>query len=271
MLRIVAIAIAVGVLMTGGRAFAAPGPRAESSTAADSVELAKLLDQFLAGAGVNDTSAHDRFWADDLIYTGSSGRRVSKADIMRDVRSAPPPAPTDPVTVYTAEDVRIRHLGDVALVAFRLVATTKTGEETQVARFLNTGTFAWREGRWSAVGWQATRMPLPVPEARAEVNSAVARFGHALFTRDTTALAALTTPGFVWTGSGGATRDRERFLGDVAARKLKAPGWSPDTAMVRLQGVSAVARGRAGKKPFALTLVNDGGEWRAAALSGAGR
>ena len=58
-------------------------------------DLTALVEDFLAGASRNDAAVHDRFWADDLIYTGSSGRRVGKADIMKDVRGAPAPKPED--------------------------------------------------------------------------------------------------------------------------------------------------------------------------------
>src|SRR5215211_6633023 len=83
-----------------------------TQTAPDVAELTKLLNDFLAGASRNDAAIHERFWADDLIYTRSAGRRVSKADIMRDLRNAPAPKPDDPKTVYTAEDVRIQQYGD---------------------------------------------------------------------------------------------------------------------------------------------------------------
>src|SRR5215213_10999757 len=104
-----------------------------AQSAPDAAELTKLLNDFLAGASRNDAAVHERFWADDLIYTGSSGRRVGKADIMRDVRSAPPPKPGDPTTLYAAEDVRVQQYGDTAVVAFRLVATTNGGGKTEVA------------------------------------------------------------------------------------------------------------------------------------------
>jgi hypothetical protein len=61
--------------------------------APDAAELRKLLNDFLAGASRSDPAMHDRFWADDLIYTRSAGRRVTKVDVMRDVRSAPAPKP----------------------------------------------------------------------------------------------------------------------------------------------------------------------------------
>jgi ketosteroid isomerase-like protein len=125
----------------------------------DAEDLTALLKDFLAGASRNDAAMHDRFWAEDLIYTGSSGRRVGKADIMKDVRSAPAPKPDDPVTIFTAEDIRIQQYGDTAIVAFRLVGTTKKGTATEVANFLNSGTFLRRNGKWQVVNWQATKMP----------------------------------------------------------------------------------------------------------------
>ena len=60
-----------------------------AQTAPDAAELTKLLNDFLAGASRNDPAMHERFWAEDLIYTRSAGRRVGKADILRDLRSAP--------------------------------------------------------------------------------------------------------------------------------------------------------------------------------------
>src|ERR1044072_3921205 len=120
---------------------------AQAQAAPDTAALTGHLNEFLAGAGRNDAAMHERFWAEDLIYTGSSGRRVGKADIMRDVRSAPAPKAGDPSTVYTAEDVRIQQYGDTAVVAFRLVGTTaRGGGASEVSKFLNSGTFLKRKG-----------------------------------------------------------------------------------------------------------------------------
>lgn len=130
-----------------------------AADAPDAAELTRLLNEFLAGASTNDAGVHERFWADDLIYTGSSGRRVGKADILRDVRSAPAPKAGDPATVYSAEDVRIQQYGDTAVVAFRLVGTTTATGRTSVMKFLNSGTFMKRGGRWQVVNWQATKLP----------------------------------------------------------------------------------------------------------------
>jgi len=137
-------------------------PPARTTPAAPAAaELTKLLEDFLAGASRNDAAMHDRFWAEDLIYTSSAGRRVGKADILNDVRSALAPRPGDPNTTFTAADVRIQQYGNTAIVAFRLVGTTEQDGKTDVANYLNTGTFLKRGGRWQVVSWQATRLPRP--------------------------------------------------------------------------------------------------------------
>lgn len=130
-----------------------------AQTAPDAPELTKLLNDFLAGAGRNDAAMHERFWADDLIYTSSAGRRIGKTDIMKEVRAEGPPKPGDESTVYTAEEIRIQQYGDTAIVAFRLVGTTDKAGKKTVNNYLNTGTFLKRDGKWQAVAWQATVMP----------------------------------------------------------------------------------------------------------------
>ena len=129
-------------------------PLAFAQSAPDAAELTKMLNEFLAGASRNDAAAHERFWADDLIYTSSSGKRIGKADILREVHSEAPKS-EGPAPVYTAEDVRIHQYGDTAIVAFRLVET----EKTTITNYLNTGTFLKRNGTWQVVAWQATKMP----------------------------------------------------------------------------------------------------------------
>ena len=134
--------------------------------APDAPELTKLLQDFLAGAGRNDVAMHERFWADDLIYTASAGRRIGKVDIMKEVREEGPPKPGDETTVFSAEDIRIQQYGNTAIVAFRLVGTTDKAGKKTVKNYLNTGTFLKRDGKWQAVAWQATVMPAKKEEPK---------------------------------------------------------------------------------------------------------
>jgi hypothetical protein len=140
-------------------AFSDPSP--SSSSAPDASSLTQLLKEFLDGAAHNDLAMHKRFWADELIYTRSAGQRLSKADILRDVKAeaAAPKKSDEGTTKYGAEDIRILQYGDTAVVAFRLVATTTKGDKTEVSNYFNTGTFVKRNSKWQAAAWQATKIP----------------------------------------------------------------------------------------------------------------
>jgi hypothetical protein len=151
--------------MAGAQGPSAPQAVAKQARPAPAAaELTQLLREFLAGAATNDAAVHERFWADDLIYTGSSGRRVGKADILKDVKSAPAPKPDDPKVTFDAEEIRVQQYGKTAIVAFRLVQRTEKDGKVEVSRFLNTGTFVRRKGKWQAVAWQATRLQPPAAE-----------------------------------------------------------------------------------------------------------
>ena len=116
--------------------------------------LTELLNEFLEGASYNDADTHDRFWAEDLIYTGSNGNRIGKSDIMAGVNQNPDRS-EEPETHYSADEVQIMLFDDVAVVAFKLVAEFENPSESTLY-FYNTGTFIKRNGLWKAVAWQAT-------------------------------------------------------------------------------------------------------------------
>ena len=122
------------------------------AAADDKAELTALLSEFLDGATRNDAAVHDKYWADELIYTSSSGTRFGKAELMQGVTSRGMLKPDEIETVYSSEDVRIMQYGNTAVVAFVLVG--RSGVDTK--RYLNSGTFVKHDGKWQAVNWQAT-------------------------------------------------------------------------------------------------------------------
>jgi hypothetical protein len=128
--------------------------------ASDVDALSDLLRDFLAGASVGSVSAHERFWADELIYTSSNGSRTNKIEIVEGMRSADSSDDNDdeaPTIMYTAEDIQVQIYGETAVVAFRLLGTPR--DEVEIRQYFNTGTFLKRNGEWRAVAWQATRIP----------------------------------------------------------------------------------------------------------------
>jgi ketosteroid isomerase-like protein len=121
-------------------------------------QLRVLLQEFLDGAGRNDT-IHQRFWADDVIYTSAQGVVRNKAEILKHVEEPQPP--DAPKMTYSAEDVKINDFGDWAVVNFRLVAKSEKDGKTETTNYRNTGTFRRRNGQWQAVAWQATKIAEP--------------------------------------------------------------------------------------------------------------
>ena len=133
-------------------------PVSPAQADSDQDELTQMLNEFLAGASVNDATAHDRFWAEDLVYTSSRGLRFGKAEIMDGMSADAEPGDGEPAVVYSAEDIRIMQFGTTAVVAFRLLGTTEDDPD-QLMQYFNTGTFIKRKGEWRVVAWQATVIP----------------------------------------------------------------------------------------------------------------
>ncbi len=258
-----------------------------AQTTPDAAQLTTLLNNFLTGAGRNDVQIHDNFWADDLIYTGAAGRRVTKANIMDDLRKAPSPS-TLPKTTYGAEEIRIQQYGDTAIVAFRLVATVERGNKTEVSKFFNTGTFLKRNGKWQAVAWQATRLPRPDEVARTDLAQIDSEFHNALLGAKIDALENLLDEAFVWTDSTGRLINRMELLRLLKAGELKFSKLETSDVSVSVSGDTAVVRGilqrqrsavpdQSGsadsaprKFSYTLTFVNKGGPWKAVAYHASG-
>ena len=153
-MKIAKLAVMIVLLVPAVRAQQAP-----QSTATH--QLTARLNQFLNDASTGNRAGFERFFADDVIYTGSNGLVRTKPEIMKNVGSMKPTS--DKKTTYSAEDVTVHDFGDAAIVAFRLVARTETenAKSTQVETdsYRNTGTFVRRNGRWQVVAWQATKIP----------------------------------------------------------------------------------------------------------------
>lgn len=121
-------------------------------------EISTMLTTFLTPAVNNSAAGHERFWADDLVYTSSAGKVMSKADILKAIADEPKPEAGDqakPGPVFTAEDILVRPYVDMAALTFRLVEHDPDGK---ISTFRNSGTFLLRNGKWQAITWQATRV-----------------------------------------------------------------------------------------------------------------
>ncbi|HHP7241549.1 MAG TPA: nuclear transport factor 2 family protein [Cyclobacteriaceae bacterium] len=117
----------------------------------DEKVLRELLFKFLDN--VESKDMHDRFWAEDLIYTSSSGMRFGKITIIEGFDNEN----TEAGPEYSAEDIEVKILNeDVAVVAFKLIGSAPDGIKSE---YLNSGTFMKRNDQWKAISWQATKIP----------------------------------------------------------------------------------------------------------------
>jgi ketosteroid isomerase-like protein len=257
-------------------------PNAQS--APDAAQLTELLNQFLAGASRNDPATHDRFWAEDLIYTGSSGRRIGKREIMSGLRSPSTPAPAGPKTTYSAEEIRIQQYGDTAIVAFRLVGVTERDGNRFVAHYLNSGTFRKRNGEWKVVNWHATKLPRREDEAKREVAAADASFRQAVLSSNLKTLEALTDEAFIWVQDSGQQLSRKQLLQELVAGRMRFSHLEKINFTIAYFGETAVVRGEtlqnrrslssskttANEKSvtvgYTMTLINRDGAWKVIAM-----
>jgi hypothetical protein len=130
---------------------------AEAGASVANVYIMDLLTDFLTHN--SDPARHEKFWADDLVYTSAMGVVRGKAEIMKSVHEAaakPAPANAKPGPVYSADDINIRPYNGFAALTFRLVARQPDGTTDY---YRNSGTLIFRDGRWQVITWQATKVP----------------------------------------------------------------------------------------------------------------
>ena len=127
-------------------------------TAQESVEetTTKAVEAFLYGASIGAPKAHDRFWAEELTYTSSSGERFGKEQLMSGMKDAKAKDPENVKVWYGAQDIEVKQFGDTVVFNFTLTAEEE-GKVTQY--FYNTGVLIQRDDRWQAVNWNATKVP----------------------------------------------------------------------------------------------------------------
>lgn len=117
------------------------------------LQVTQTVRDFLAAVPKNDPKVFEDFFADDVLYTRAVGVTVTKADILKNIGVR---AANEPAATYEGDDFTVHPYGKMAVVNFRLVQ--HNGAETNY--FRNTGTFMKRNGKWQAVAWQATKVPL---------------------------------------------------------------------------------------------------------------
>jgi hypothetical protein len=122
------------------------------STAAQApnVDFAQIEQQLARAWVESDRATIDRIIAADWTTIAITGQLLTRAEVMADMfRNG-----RTPIAAMSIDEVRVRPLGDVAIVTGRTTARA-TGSQTEIVlRF--TDVFTLREGRWLIVASQGT-------------------------------------------------------------------------------------------------------------------
>lgn len=100
-----------------------------------------------------DRAALDTLLADDLTYGRTSGVVHTKAQVLAMVGATGPYA----LDYSRPDSLRVRVYGDAAVVTGLLTVKLTAQAAPYTLRY--TDTWAWRNGRWQLVAFQATRLP----------------------------------------------------------------------------------------------------------------
>ena len=110
--------------------------------------LSKLNEEYIRSVQESDVGRFQALLADDFLNSNSDGSLVDRAGFLTQI--AAPAA----ISNLAARDVRIRILGDVAIIHGR---TTYTKHDGQAASGRYTDVWARRKGDWLCVAAHVTR------------------------------------------------------------------------------------------------------------------
>ena len=124
------------------------GPMTDLPTRSDLDALAALNRDYIHSVQHGDVQRFDEILAEDFLCSNPDGSLVDKKQFLTQTAR--------PVTIsgLSVEDVRVRILGDVAIIHARTSYTTASGEHRN-GRY--TDVWARREGTWLAVSAHVTR------------------------------------------------------------------------------------------------------------------
>ena len=117
-------------------------------TRSDLDALTALNSDYIHSVQYGDVQRFDEILAEDFLCSNPDGSLVDKNHFLAQTER--------PVTIsgLSVEDVRVRILGDVAIIHARTSYTTASGEHRN-GRY--TDVWARRDGRWLAVSAHVTR------------------------------------------------------------------------------------------------------------------
>ncbi len=121
---------------------------ANAATRTDLDQLIRLNDDYIRAVQHGDVRRFDEILAEDFLCSNPDGSLVDNQQFL--AQTARPVS----ITGLASHDVRVRLLGDVAIIHARTSYATASGEKRN-GRY--TDVWARRDGRWLAVSAHVTR------------------------------------------------------------------------------------------------------------------
>ena len=116
-------------------------------------ELLKRNKEYDEALVREDASALDRIFADEFIYTSTTGELINKAQQLAAIKSG------DLKIEYgNSDEVRVRVYGNIAVMTGRFIAKGEYKGKEFDAPERYTAVWAKRQGRWQLVAEQGTRV-----------------------------------------------------------------------------------------------------------------
>ena len=122
--------------------------KTETATRRDLDELTALNRDYIHSVQHGDVRRFDEILAEDFLCSNPDGSLVDKNQFL--AQTARPMT----ITGLSAHEVRVRVLGDIAIIRARTNYTTSDGEQRN-GRY--TDVWARRDGKWLAVSAHVTR------------------------------------------------------------------------------------------------------------------
>jgi hypothetical protein len=126
-------------------------------------QLIQMVRSYMANVQLNGSMVVQDFFADDAIFTGATGLRRTKLELVQFMSVKPGP---DSRTTYETSDFTTHVYEEgLAVVNFgvrsRKFKNSKSGETIIAEYFRGTSTFLKRDDKWQIVAWQFTPVKDP--------------------------------------------------------------------------------------------------------------
>lgn len=210
-------------------------------------EIRKLIADFDRAVMQNDVAFFERTTAEDAVFVAWDGKVKTRAQVLAEIRKEVA-NPTYKMTANRSEGVRVRVMGDMAVVTAGWKSTTVGPESNPWPSHDDTGryttVFERRNGRWLVVADHVTENPHTPEEYEPELRKASQSYDAALKAGDAAAFGRLLADDYMYTNEKGATRNKAEDIAKMTSPDLKIESTVVDDKKFRIYRNTAVETGR---------------------------